>query len=367
MNTYPLRITRRRIETPDTVSLWLEVPADLEPAFGYRAGQFITVVAERGGESVARQYSLSSVSEFDDDLRITVKRVPGGAMSSWLVDQVHEGQLLDVAPPRGRFFVPPEEEQHVLLLAAGSGIAPLYSIARQLLSARQGHRVTLVCANRTEESIILRDDLDRLRDAHSGEGLAVEHVLSRPDASWTGVRGRVDPAFLASRWPSWREATPSSLAVYVCGPDGFMAAAEQFFLSEGVAGHRIRRESFDLVLHDDAGDPDLVVHAAGSGDAPVAEEPCELVTATVGGETTEVVPEKGEVVLAALIRRGADIPYSCQEGTCASCIAKVTEGTVRMRPIALRTLHASDIEDGLVLACQARPVTKRVHINFDDL
>jgi len=367
MNTYPLRVIGKRAETDDAASLILEVPVDLKPAFDYRAGQFITVVREVDGEPVARQYSLSSTPDIDEDLRITVKKVPGGAMSGWLVDTVEVGQTIEVSPPRGRFFVPLAEPGHVLLLAAGSGIAPLYAIARQLLLAGLGHRVSLAYGNRNQDSIILRDDLEQLARRHGDTVFSMEHVLSRPGPGWNGATGHVDPGFLADRLSRWRDASPLPLHIYLCGPEGFMDNARECLVAQGVDANAIRHESFDLILNDDENEPDLIVRADGSEDNPESDVHCERVVACVGGEECEIVPEEGEPILAALLRGGADVPYSCQEGTCSSCISKVTEGVVKMRPIALKTLQQSDLDDGLILACQARPASRTVRIDFDEL
>jgi len=358
MTTYPLRVTRRRQETADTASLWLEVPLDLRTAFTYRTGQFITVEEEIAGESVARQYSLASVPGLDHELQITVKKIPGGRMSTWLVDTVKPGDLLETAPPRGRLYTPAEEPRHYVLLAAGSGIVPLYAIARHAVSREAGHRVTLAYGNRAPGTIILRAEVDAL----SGSGVQVEHVLSRPPDGWDGPSGHLDPGFLSARWDDWCAAGPPP-SVFLCGPDDFMTAAEEYLTGRGVAIDDIRKESFDLVLNDDDGEPDLLV-PEDSAEAPAE---CARLTAVIGGEELEVTPEAGEPLLTALLRVSDDVPYSCQEGTCASCIVKLTEGQVGVRPGVLQTLRPGDLKEGLILACLSRARTPTVRIDFDDI
>jgi ferredoxin-NADP reductase len=362
MTTYPLRIVRRRQETSDAVSLWLEVPADLRHTFAYRPGQFVALTAELQGQTLSRQYSLSSCPEHDSQLRVTVKKVPGGLMSSWLVDTVRAGDLLEVAAPRGRFFLPLEEAHHVVLLAAGSGIAPLFSIARHVLGGDAQHCVTLSYGNRTHDSVILAEDIAECARSFD-DRCTVEHVLSRAEAAWEGRRGRVDAGYLAERFETWRGLSSLPMAVYVCGPDAFMKEAEQFFVDRGLALEKIRKESFDLILNDDSDEPDLLVGATSQGEAATGSR----IVAVVSGNEVEVDSEPGEPILTALLRCGADVPFSCQEGTCSSCITKLREGAVHLRPGALKTLRQSDLDEGLILACLARPASPVVRIDFDAL
>lgn len=366
MTTYPLRVARRRQETEDTASLWFDVPADLKTAFAYKTGQFVTIEEDIAGESIARQYSLASVPELDDQLQITVKKVPAGRMSTWLVDEVAEGDILEVAAPRGRLYTPADEPRHYVLLAAGSGIVPLQAIARHAVSQRTGDRVTLVYGNRTEDSIILRAEVNALAE----QGATVEHVLSRPPEGWSARAGHVDPAYLADRWTDLSSRTDHAgsgaalpWSVYLCGPEEFMTAAEEFLTRRGVDLDDIRKESFDLVLNDDDGEPDLLVPE----DAPGEPAECETLTAVVGGEEITVTPEENEPLLSALLRVSEDVPFSCQEGTCASCIVKLAEGQVGVRPGVLQTLRPGDLKDGLILACLSRARTASVHIDFDDI
>ncbi|HVZ00081.1 MAG TPA: ferredoxin--NADP reductase [Dongiaceae bacterium] len=353
MATFPLRVVERRMEATDTASLWLAVPSDLKATFAHRPGQFVTVEAEIEGETLARQYSLSS-SPQDEHLRITVKKIPGGRVSTWLVDEVEIGQLVAVAPPRGRFLGALDRPHRVLLLAAGSGIAPILPIARHLAA---DHDVTLVYGNRSRADIALHDEVRNLAKA------TVELALTRPDESWDGLRGRIDAELIAARYPRWRDSD-LPVQVYLCGPEGMMDGAEAFLAANGVAKAAIRRESFDLVL-DDADDEPPIEVACPDG-AGVAGD-CTELKALVGGESHTVNVEAGESLLAALLRAGADVPFSCQEGTCSSCIVKLRAGTVAVRPGILKTLRREDLDEGLVLACLARPRTVSVTIDFDEI
>jgi ferredoxin-NADP reductase len=355
---YPLRITHRRDETPDAVSLDFGIPQDLRHAFAHKPGQFVTIAVEIDGEPLERSYSISSLPAADAPVRITVKRVPGGKVSNWLADRASPGQLIEVAAPRGRFFVAPDAPVHVVLLGAGSGMAPLVPIARHLCRDRR-HRVTLACGQRTESDLLLRDELEQLGKE---PGCEVLLRLSRPGDGWAGGHGRVDAAFIASQLPLWRESG-LPLQFYLCGPQSFMSEALAALGAAGIDGDQVRQENFSLTAEADNDEPGLPVTGADAGEPGV----CERVSASVSGEEYEVVPEPGESLLASLLRVGAAVPYSCLEGTCASCIAKVKHGTVDLRPGVLQVLPPKDLAEGMILACLARPTSTRVHIDFDDI
>lgn len=364
MSTYALRVLRKERETADCASIWFDVPSDLRQTFAHRPGQFISIAIEIAGEPTIRQYSISSLAGDPRGLRITIKKVPKGKVSTWLVDWVEPGDVIDVGAPRGVFFKPLDGSHRVVLLACGSGIAPILPIARQLLTDAAGHHVSLIYGSRSVNEIILRKEVDQLSEFTSAQ---VEHVLSRADATWQGNRGRLDTGFLAARDGTWHpSAGHLPMIVYLCGPEEFMDGAEAHFKTLGLEDSAIRRESFDLVLgEDDEDEASLVV--SGTETAGELSETCEEIVAVVGGEETRVVPEPGETILGALIRVEAPVPFSCQEGTCSSCISKIKGGTAHVRPGVLKSLRQDDLDEGLILSCLARPASKAIRIDFDDI
>lgn len=323
------------------------------------AGQFVSIAVPIGESTHERSYSISSLAPEDPWLRITVKRVTGGRVSNWLIDEAQVGTELDLAVPRGRFFVAPSAPVHAILLGAGSGMVPLVPIARRLAASGR-HRVTLACGQRTSADVMLADELKALAERDACE---VHLRLSRPAADWAGERGRIDGPWITDQLARWR-ACGLPLVIYLCGPDDFMREAESALLMGGVCEDEIRKESFALTAQDDDGQPGLIVQ--GGQAAPAGT--CERLVVTVNRETHQCTPLPGDAsVLAALLRIGVDIPYSCQEGTCASCMGKVLRGSVDLRPAALEVLRKQDIEDGIVLACLARPTSSLVHIDFDNI
>lgn len=362
MVTYPLKVVEKCDETAEAASLWLEVPRDLRGAFRYRPGQFLTIEKVEDGQRIARQYSLSSSPDLHENLRISVKRLSNGLVSSWLVERVHAGDHLEVQVPRGRFFRGFSGPRHAIMLACGSGIAPILSIARSLLQLGEGHRVTLVLGNRSHDTVILKREVDELATLYP-DACSVEHVLSRADKEWMGPHGRIDRAFILARLPVWLVASELPVSAFLCGPQAFMDLAEATLANHGISPSDIHRESFDLVLNDDEDEPGLPLLSPEPGE----DGDCERIVAVVGGEEYVATPEPGESILAALLRSAADVPYSCQEGTCASCISKLTAGSATVRPGVLQTLRQADLDEGLTLACLSRPTTRHVRIDFDDI
>ncbi|MFJ3881729.1 2Fe-2S iron-sulfur cluster-binding protein [Streptomyces sp. NPDC090077] len=328
-----VRVTDRVQETPEAVSLVLE------PELPYRPGQFLTVRIPGGA---ARCYSLASSPHTGEPMRITVKRVPGGSGSAWLCDRVRPGDELEVLPPAGTFTPGPGGlDADLLLVAGGSGITPVFSLATSALAAGGG-RVALVYANRGPGSVVFRDALRELAAAHPGR-LTVVHWLEElqglPTADLLG--GLLAPY-------AGREA-------WLCGPGPLMDAADAALRAAGAPGGRIHRERYFSLGADVFAEPASVPSAGGPG-AVVAEVGLDGLTRTVAWD-------RGTVLLDALLAAGLEAPYSCREGACAACCCRVLEGGVKMA--RNEVLDGEDLAGGYVLACQALPLTDRVRITYD--
>ncbi|MCM1971440.1 MULTISPECIES: ferredoxin--NADP reductase [unclassified Streptomyces] len=334
----PVRVTDRIQETPEAVSLVLD--AELP----YRPGQFLTVrVPSPGGAGAeARCYSLAGSPHAGDPLRITVKRVPGGVGSGWLCQDVRIGDELEILPPAGT-FTPPDLDQDLLLVAGGSGITPVLSIAKSALLAGRGH-VALVYANRDPGSVIFRDELWGLAEEHPGR-LTVVHWLETLQGLPTAPQLGPLVAPYANR------------ETYLCGPAPLMDAAETAIRSAGGRGRAIHRERYFSLSGD-------VFAPAGANPGEAAPDP--------GGATAEVEFEgvwhtvgwgRQTPLLTALLAAGVPAPYSCREGACSACCCRVLEGEVKM--VRNEVLAPEDLAEGYVLACQALPLGDRIRISYD--
>ena len=337
--THRLRVTEVVRETEDACSLLLECPDGFP---GYRPGQFLTLrlPGPDGGGPVARCYSLASSPGLDRELRITVKRVPGGHGSNWICDHVRAGGEIETLPPAG-VFTPRSLDGDLLLIAGGSGITPLLSIARSAL-AGGGGRVALLYANRDEASVIFREELRRLAADHP-DRFQVRHWLETRQGLPTPDSLRA----LAAPHAATAEA-------FVCGPAPFMDAAEQALGGLGLAPDRIHVERFFS----------LGSAAAFAEPAALAAPRSAVHSAEVelDGERHRLDWPSDTLLLDALRARGVDAPYSCREGACSACCLRVVEGEVRM--VRNEVLDAADLAAGYVLACQALPVSPAVRLAY---
>ena len=333
---YQVRVAEVVSETDDACSLVLAIPPELEGAFAYQPGQFLTVRIphDRDG-SVARCYSLSSSPHTGDRPTITIKRMPDGHASNWIADHLAAGSVLDALPPAGTFS-PRSLDGDFLLFAAGSGITPVISILKSALARGHG-QIVLIYANRDERSVIFGPELRRLQ-ADAGDRLVVVHWLD-------GLQGPPTAAGLAAL-----AAPYASHDAFICGPDPYMAVARQALSQLGVPAQRVHVERF-LSL---AENPFEATETTG-GVAATLE-------VTLDGETRLLPWPPGSRMLDVLIDQGLDPPFSCRQGICGACACRLTGGQVEMAHNEV--LEAEDVAEGYILACQAIPTTDAVSISY---
>ena len=320
-------------ETPDCISIVFEVPAHLQALFAYRAGQFVTLRTQVNGQSELRSYSMSSAPQIDADLQVTVKRVEGGLVSNWLNDHVRAGDRIDVSAPTGSFVLPDDgTSRDVLAFAAGSGITPILSIVKDALAASD-RRVRLFYASSDRSSVIFHESLQLLESKYA-ERLHVTHSLDEdsgcPDA------GRV-AEFLGSGLNS---------EFYVCGPKGFMDMVTTTLVWCGIRDHQLHRELFTP--------DDDVVDRASEG---------AQVTVTLGERTATISFRAGWTLVQAARAAGLKAPSSCHLGQCGTCMARVTVGKAEMTNN--QVLTETEVAEGWVLTCQARPVTPTISVVYE--
>jgi 3-ketosteroid 9alpha-monooxygenase subunit B len=323
------RATVKRI-VPETRDARTYVLAPHGEPFGYRAGQFCTFRVRVDGRELLRSYSMCSAPETDTDLMTTVKRVPGGAVSNWLLDHVAEGDELELTEPRGLFTLRAGTGP-VLGFSGGSGITPILSLAKSALAGTD-RAVRLLCADRDAESAIFDRVLAELADQHRDRLSVVRHLDSE--------RGLLDPDAIAAF-----VGADGHGDAYVCGPDAFMALVSTSLPGPG----QVYSEHFDV--------PSAPVAAA-----PAAELE-GTITIHLGRKKVSVPHKPGETLLESARRGGLLPPFSCEAGNCATCIARLTEGEVTMRVNDI--LEEDEIADGYVLTCQSVPDTADVTVRYE--
>ncbi|WP_406444554.1 ferredoxin--NADP reductase [Streptomyces sp. NBC_00631] len=300
--------------------------------FSYQAGQFCVFRVRVDGRDLLRSYSMSSAPESDAELTTTVKRVPDGKVSNWLIDRVEEGDELELTLPRGRFCLRPATTP-LLGFSGGSGITPILSLAKSTLAGTD-RGVRLLCADRDRDAAIFRSALEDLAARYPGRLTVVRHL----DAD----RGFLDAA-------SVREFVgPDGAAdAYVCGPEPFMALVESALPGPG----RIFSERF-----------------GGDAPAPLADgtapaEDTGTVTIQLGTKRVSVRKHPNETLLQTARRAGLTPPSSCEAGNCATCMARLTEGSATMR--VNDALTEEEVAEGYVLTCQGIPDEGSVTVHYE--
>ena len=342
---HKLRIKDVVRETHDASSFVLDVPDELAATFRYRPGQFCTFRVQVDGNEQVRSYSMSSSPETDDELTVTVKRVAGGLVSNWFLDELRAGDLVEVTKPAG-VFCPQAAERPVLGFCGGSGVTPVMSITKHVLSAT-GRPVRLLYANRDGDSVIFSSELSALGEAHPGR-VDVRHHFDSDGGFLTAddVRGFAGTDAVAAD-------------CYICGPGPFMDLVEAVLVELGVPPEHIFIERF-LVEPQEKDAAAVAVEPAGAG----PELPKE-VTVILGGRKTVVKYQPGDTVLETARRGGLRPPFSCEAGNCATCMAFLKEGSVRMR--ANNALTPEEVEEGWILTCQSLPSGETVVVEYETL
>lgn len=370
MDFFQLKIKQKTAETPDAVTLELELPDELRDLFTYKQGQYLTLRLPINGRELRRSYSMSS-SPLENRLAVTVKKVQGGQVSVYLHDKVQVGDTLDVAPPAGRFYneLDPEKRRTYYLFAAGSGITPLMSIIKTTLESEPMSAIFLLYGSRNEENIIFCEELDQLSERYVGQ-LHVEHVLSQPrkesaggglfgmfkksTTNWKGkigrINGRTANTFLDDNMAHGPE---SDCFYFICGPGDMADSIKSALLERGIAAKQIHTEHFVNATHTPGEIPQIMASANGE----------KRVVVHLKGNRIELPVPEGATVLDVLVKAKFDPPYSCTAGACSTCMAKLISGKVRMD--ACYALDDEEVKGGYILTCQSHPETDVVELTYD--
>lgn len=323
-------------ETPDATTLRFRHPS--RRPIEFEAGQFFTLLAKVDGQELRRAYSASSSAMETDTATITVKRISGGKVSNFIGDHAQVGDELRLLGPSGAFTVP-DQVEHLVLIAGGSGITPMMSIIRTQLAAHPSTRMDLVFGNRSEDDIIFRRALDELTDAHA-ERLRIRYCLSDPSPSWSGPVGMLDQPHLDALLD---ELAPGPDAHYfICGPEPMMDAARGSLSSREVAPERVHEERF-------TGPHRRTTKPKGPAEA-------HQVRVSLERDTRDVYVPPGQSILEAALDAGLAMPFSCGMGGCGKCRMRVTEGEVEMEEP--NCLSEDEKRAQWVLTCVGRPTCR---------
>jgi len=348
-----LAVNDLRRETADAVSMTFKIPGELADDYAFAPGQYLTLRTTMDGEEVRRSYSICSGPD-DGELRIAVKKVDGGAFSSWAADELKSGDELEVMTPTGRFGVKPAPDAARVYVgfAAGSGITPLLSIVKGVLAREPKSRFFLFYGNRSTGGVMFLEALEELKDRLL-QRFSLFHIISGEEQDLPILHGRLDGEKVRVLL---RSLVPASTVdhVFICGPTAMSEDIEATCRDIGITEDRIHVERFVSGL---GGKPRPKAVIAPS--AP----PKAFASLIIDGKRRDVPVAEGEAILDAALRAGMDLPFACKGGMCSTCRAKLVEGKAEMD--VNYSLEPWELKAGYVLTCQAKPVSDKVVVDYD--
>lgn len=349
---FDLRVKQVIYETKDAITIVFEQPE--KGKLQYKSGQFLTLIVPVGGKEVRRAYSLCSSPFTDDDLAVTVKRVENGLMSNWLADNLKTGDTLRVMEPMGQFTTEysKDRKRHLVMFAGGSGITPMMSIIKSILTQEPESICSLIYCNRDIDSIIFKDELAKWVTNYEGR-LHVIHVLDNAPMNWQGYSGLLNHDMLIKlfeRIPNWGIEKTTYL---MCGPEGMMKNVETLLAQQNIPKEKIFKESFVQGTID----KEKKQEAVSAGELKARQ-----VTIRYDGQEYKIMVEPNRSILETALDQGIDLPYSCQSGLCTACRGKAVSGKVKLDEE--EGLSQAERDEGYVLTCVGHPLTDDVVIEI---
>jgi ring-1,2-phenylacetyl-CoA epoxidase subunit PaaE len=347
---YKLAISELDNETEACVTIAFQVPSELKETFKFKAGQYITLKSIINGNEVRRDYSLCS-SPNSGVLKVAVKAVANGNFSSFANSKLKVGDIIEVAPPNGRFVFEPNDSsaRTIAAFAAGSGITPVMSILKSVLESEPKSNFVLVYGNKSPKDTIFLDELLHLQSEYQ-DRLKLHFVYSQSQED-KALFGRIEKSTINFLLKNDYEDTKFD-RFYLCGPEPMIHTVKDVLLESGIKESQILFELFTVTTPAKPIDDTLI-------------DGKTKVTVMLDDEETTFVMDQKKSVLEAALAENIDAPYSCQGGICSSCLARLTEGEVTMRQNNILT--DGELEEGLILTCQSHPTTPTIRVDYDDI
>ena len=346
---YVLSVKNIGRETHNSVVITFEIPDSLQEVFSFIPGQYLTIQAELNGEQIRRDYSICS-SKNSGEIKIGVKAVENGTFSQYATTKLQVGDTLEVAAPQGRFQLVPQKDnaKNYMAFAAGSGITPVLSLLASALEIEPQSNFVLVYGNKTQNDAMFKSVIDAYAETYK-DRFFIHYVFSQ-SANDGDMTGRIDETSVQQIIDKYSHLEFSDY--FLCGPEGMINKAKETILNNDVDTHRIHFELFTTPTGEDSEVSDSL-----EGESEI--------TVLLDDEEETFTMSKQTTILEEVLLKGMDAPYSCQGGICSSCLAKVTHGKAVMDKNTI--LSEEEVAEGLILTCQAHPVTSKITIDYDDV
>lgn len=340
----------------DAVIVTLAPSSDDHDLFmDFKQGQYLTFRREFDGEELRRSYSICAGKD-DGVLQVGIKRVDGGAYSTWVNEELQVGDTVEAMPPMGAFHTPiePDKAKHYLGFAGGSGITPVLSIMKTVLSREPKSEFTLVYANRNVASIMFREELEDLKSRHMGR-LSIIHILEQDAQDIDLFTGLVTEEKCGQLFSGWIDIKSVDLAM-ICGPEPMMMGIRDALTNHGLTKEQIKFELFASAQTGRAKKRAVSKNAAQAGDSSDA-------VVLLDGESRSFEMKRDQTILEAALENSMDAPHACKAGVCSTCKCRVLEGEVEM--VTNHGLEDYEVEKGYVLSCQSYPITPTVKVDYE--
>ncbi len=344
-----------RRETADAVSIAFDIPLAIQHEYQFKQGQYITVKLTVNGEELRRSYSICTSPYSEKELRVAVKEVQDGRASTLMNRTWKVGDAVEVMTPMGNFssILSGNNKKHYVLFAGGSGITPMMSILKSVLYIEKQSNVTLVYANRDEDSVIFKTEIEKIVSENS-DRVKVLNVYDNPKTQVSDLqKGLLSVDRVKAIVENYGGVNADEY--FICGPGPMMENIKQGLENLKIAKEKVHIEYFSAVA-------DAVAKAEGAV-VTGADVNSEVTVIQYGIETTMKLNTAGLTILDAAIDAGVDAPFSCKGAVCCTCRAKVIEGKAKMD--ANFALTDAEVEDGFILTCQAHPLTEKLVVDFD--
>ncbi len=349
---YPLKVKTIEKVSKDAVAISFDVPLQYVSQFRFKQGQFITLKININGENVMRSYSICTSPYYEKELKVAVKEVPNGKMSTYINRQLKVGETIEVMPPSGKFYTElnSSHAKKYVLWAGGSGITPMMSILKSILFIEKQSQVILFYANREPGNVIFKNEIDVL--TQSNPHLKTIYIFDNPPANYPAEQfGLLNEDKIQTLLNKHDGLNADEH--FICGPTPMMQLIESTLKKLNVPNEKIHIEYF------------TAVESANDTNESRESIESEVTVILYGLETTFKLNSNGINVLDVAIQNGVDAPFSCKGGVCSTCRAKIIEGKARMT--VNYALTEQEVADGYILTCQAHPESERLIIDYDAL
>lgn len=348
---HKLTIKNIERETSKAISISFDVPPELNDVFLFKAGQYVTLKTIIDGKEIRRDYSLCS-SPKSGILKVAIKEVTNGTFSAYANNVLKTGDVLEVAPPKGRFTFTPNDAitKNIAAFAAGSGITPILSIIKCALEEEVHSQVILVYGNKTAKDTMFFDELLELQRKFK-DRFSIQFVFSQEDED-DSIFGRIEKSTVNYVMKNKHKHIDVD-AFFLCGPEAMIHTVKDVLTDHHIDENSIHYELFKASKPEEIKEEENVSNGKTK------------ITVIVDDEETTFEMSQKQTILEAALDQDLDAPYSCQGGICSSCLARVKSGEVTMRQNNILT--ESEIAEGLTLTCQAHPTTPTIIVDFDDV